>query len=88
MARPSRFGARLWLAPAGVSAETGPLGGGRAGWDRSREVGMMSRDVLREYVRGSLWVLAALAAGAALASVSVGSRSRGRCLLELLRPVP
>jgi uncharacterized membrane protein len=42
---------------------------------------MVGRDALREYVRGSLWVLptlsvlAALAAGAALSSVSVGSRS-------------
>ena len=41
----------------------------------------MGRDVLREYVRGSLWVLptlsvlAAVAAGAALSSVSIGSRS-------------
>ncbi|MGH3150831.1 MAG: DUF2254 family protein [Streptosporangiaceae bacterium] len=41
----------------------------------------MSRGVLREYVRGSLWVLptlsvlAALVAGTALASVSIGSRS-------------
>ena len=42
---------------------------------------MVGRGVLREYVRGSLWVLltlsvvVALAAGAALSSVSVGSRS-------------
>src|SRR5438132_4351549 len=42
---------------------------------------MMGRDALREYVRGSLWVLpglsvlAALAAGAALSSVRVGPRS-------------
>jgi uncharacterized membrane protein len=42
---------------------------------------MVGRGVLREYVRGSLWVLptlsvlAALAVGAALSSVSVGSRS-------------
>jgi uncharacterized membrane protein len=42
---------------------------------------MIGRGMLREYVRGSLWVLptlsvlAALAAGAALSSVSVGSRS-------------
>src|SRR2546429_6378003 len=42
---------------------------------------MMGRDALREYVRGALWVLptlsvlAALAAGAALSSVSVGLRS-------------
>jgi uncharacterized membrane protein len=41
----------------------------------------MGRDALREYVRGSLWVLptlsvlAALAAGAVLSSVSVGPRS-------------
>ena len=56
---------------------------------------MVGRDALREYVRGSLWVLpslsvlAALIAGAALSSVSVGPRSplafqgtpmtRGRC---------
>ena len=42
---------------------------------------MVGRDALREYVRGSLWVLpglsvlAALAAGAALSSVSIGPRS-------------
>src|SRR6059058_3772735 len=42
---------------------------------------MVGRDALREYVRGSLWVLpglsvlAALAAGAALSSVRVGPRS-------------
>ena len=42
---------------------------------------MVGRDALREYVRGSLWVLptlsvlAALAAGAVLSSVSVGPRS-------------
>ena len=42
---------------------------------------MVSRGVLREYVRGSLWVLptlsvlAALAAGALLSSVSIGPRS-------------
>jgi uncharacterized membrane protein len=42
---------------------------------------MVGRDVLREYVRGSLWVLptlsvlAALAAGAVLSSVSIGARS-------------
>ena len=42
---------------------------------------MVGRDALREYVRGSLWVLpglsmlAARAAGAALSSVRVGSRS-------------
>jgi uncharacterized membrane protein len=41
----------------------------------------MSRDALREYVRGSLWVLptlsvlVVLAAGAALSSVRAGSRS-------------
>ena len=40
---------------------------------------MVGRDALREYVRGSLWVLpglsvlAALAAGAALSSVRVGA---------------
>src|SRR6266571_5098898 len=51
------------------------------GQGRIVEVGMVGRDALREYVRGSLWVLptlsvlAALAAGAALSSVSVGSRS-------------
>jgi uncharacterized membrane protein len=45
------------------------------------EVGMVGRDALREYVRGSLWVLpslsvlTALIAGAALSSVSVGPRS-------------
>jgi uncharacterized membrane protein len=44
-------------------------------------VGTVGRDVLREYVRGSLWVLptlsvlAALAAGAVLSSISVGARS-------------
>ena len=42
---------------------------------------MVGRGVLREYVRGSLWVLptlsvlAALAAGALLSSVSIGPRS-------------
>src|SRR5689334_23932668 len=42
---------------------------------------MVGRDALREYVRGSLWVLpglsvlAALAAGAALSSVRAGPRS-------------
>ena len=42
---------------------------------------MVGRDALRKYVRGSLWVLpslsvlTALAAGAALSSVSVGPRS-------------
>jgi uncharacterized membrane protein len=42
---------------------------------------MVGRGVLREYVRGSLWVLptlsvlAALAAGAVLSSVSIGPRS-------------
>jgi uncharacterized membrane protein len=42
---------------------------------------MMSRGVLREYVRGSLWVLptlsvlAALAVGAVLSSINVGARS-------------
>src|SRR6478752_5814041 len=42
---------------------------------------MVGRDALREYVRGSLWVLpglsvlAALAVGAALSSVRVGPRS-------------
>ena len=54
-----------------------------AGPGRSRivEVGMVGRGALREYVRGSLWVLpalsvlAALAAGAVLSSVRVGSRS-------------
>ena len=54
-----------------------------AGTDQSLivEVGVMGRDALREYVRGSLWVLptlsvlAALAAGAVLSSVSVGPRS-------------
>jgi len=45
------------------------------------EAGMLGRDALREYVRGSLWVLptlsvlAALAAGAVLSSVSIGARS-------------
>src|SRR6266567_3417279 len=45
------------------------------------EVGRVGRGALREYVRGSLWVLpglsvlAALAAGAALSSVRVGPRS-------------
>jgi uncharacterized membrane protein len=44
-------------------------------------VGTVGRDVLREYVRGSLWVLptlsvlAALAAGAVLSSISVGAHS-------------
>jgi len=33
-------------------------------------------------------VVVLAAAGAVLSSVSVGSRSRRRCLLELLRPVP
>jgi uncharacterized membrane protein len=58
---------------AGVSAET----------DQSLivEVSVVSRDALREYLRGALWVLptlsvvAALAAGAVLASVNVGPRS-------------
>ena len=58
---------------AGVSAETG----------RSRivQVVMVRRGALREYLRGALWVLptlsvlAALAAGAVLSSVSVGPRS-------------
>ena len=42
---------------------------------------MVGRDALREYVRGSLWVLpglsvlAALAVGAVLSSVRVGARS-------------
>ena len=42
---------------------------------------MVGRGVLREYVRGSLWVLptlsvlVALAAGAALSTVSIGARS-------------
>ena len=45
------------------------------------EVSTVGRGALREYVRGSLWVLpglsalAALAAGAALSSISVGPRS-------------
>jgi uncharacterized membrane protein len=45
------------------------------------EVGIVGRDALREYVRGALWVLptlsvlAALAAGALLSSISVGPRS-------------
>jgi uncharacterized membrane protein len=45
------------------------------------EAGMASRGVLREYVRGSLWVLptlsvlAALAVGAVLSSINVGARS-------------
>src|SRR6266849_5396587 len=45
------------------------------------EAGMLGRDALREYLRGSLWVLptlsvlAALAAGALLSSVSIGPRS-------------
>ena len=49
--------------------------------DRIAEVGMVGRGVLREYVRGSLWVLptlsvlAALAAGALLSLVSIGPRS-------------
>ena len=58
---------------AGVSAET----------DQSLivEVGVVSRDALREYLRGALWVLptlsvaAALAVGAVLSSVNVGPRS-------------
>ena len=49
--------------------------------DQIAEAGMMGRGVLREYVRGSLWVLPtlsvliALAVGALLSSVSIGARS-------------
>jgi uncharacterized membrane protein len=49
--------------------------------DQTAEVSTVGRDELREYVRGSLWVLptlsvlAALAAGAMLSSVSIGAHS-------------
>src|SRR6478736_2855359 len=51
------------------------------GQSRIVEVDKVGRDALREYVRGSLWVLpglsvlAALAVGAVLSSVRVGPRS-------------
>jgi uncharacterized membrane protein len=52
----------------------------RADW-RIAEVSAVGRSALREYVRGSLWVLpslsvlVALAAGAVLSSISIGPRS-------------
>ena len=62
-------------------AEAGPPGKPACGPDGIAEVGIVGRDALREYVRGSLWVLptlsvlVALAAGALLSSVSIGPRS-------------
>ena len=49
-------------------------------------LGMAAVVVRRIGFRRRVVVLAA--AGAVLSSVSVGSRSRGRYLLELIRPVP
>ncbi|HEU5391596.1 MAG TPA: DUF2254 family protein [Streptosporangiaceae bacterium] len=81
-----RAGAAAALSQTSDSPRARPLS---ARWPRCQalsrtwtvEVGVMGRDALREYVRGSLWVLptlsvlAALAAGAVLSSVSIGARS-------------
>src|SRR5437763_2413697 len=77
-----------WRRPGSVTSNTDATGGGSpadkvpgCGPSRIVEVGIVNRDALREYLRGALWVLptlsvlAALAAGAALSSVSVGPRS-------------
>src|SRR5437763_8958295 len=77
-----------WRRPGSVTSNTDATGGGSpadkvpgCGQDRIAEVGIVNRDALREYLRGALWVLptlsvlAALAAGAVLSSVSVGPRS-------------
>jgi uncharacterized membrane protein len=68
----------LWLALALCFVETGP----RLGSIDVREgLGMIRRDALSEYVRGSLWVLpalsvlAALAAGSLLSLVRIGPHS-------------
>src|SRR5260370_9590396 len=64
----NRASARLWLALARIFAEAGPPGRPACGKDRIEEVGMIGRDALREYMRGSLWVLPTLSVLAALAA--------------------